>query len=111
MSDTNRELLNDVLSFKYSWPLLAEKLRGIPFSAHESVVVGNPEHVISALERFLAGKLSALDIEEWANIIEMREDIALDERTKEAVWELANPTLTQALTPEVARRIVSTLRA
>lgn len=110
MNDTRRELLNDLLNYKYSWPLLAEKLRSMPFSASSRIVKANPDHVIATLERFLAGELSGLDVEEWANIIEMREDVEFDEKTKEAIWELANPQLTQSLTKEAAREIINDLR-
>lgn len=111
MNDTRRELLNDLLNYRYSWPLLAEKLRSMPFSAAHPIVNATPGHVTAALKRFLGGELSELDVEEWANIIEMREDIEFDEKTKEAVWELANPKLTQSLTEEVARRIIIDLDA
>lgn len=111
MSDIRRELLNDLLNYRDSWPLLAEKLRSVPFSASHRIVRATPGHVTATLKRFLAGELSGLDVEEWANIIEMREDIEFDEKTKEAVWELANPKLTQSLTEEAARRIINDLRA
>lgn len=110
MRDDRKELLDDVLNYKYSWPLLAEKLRGVPFSSPCSVVSVDPHHVVATLERFLGGQISALDVEEWANIIEMREDIGFNGKTKDAVWELANPQLTQALTLDVARRIIKELR-
>lgn len=110
MSDNRRELLDDLLNYKYSWPLLAEKIRGVPFSAPHSLVNAKPDHVTATLKRFLLSELSALDVEEWANIIEMREDIEFDEKTKEAIWELANPKLAEPLTPEVAKRIIKDLR-
>lgn len=111
MSDNRRELLNDLLNYKYSWPLLAEKMHGVPFSSPHSLVNAKPDHVAATLKRFLASELSALDVEEWANIVELREDIEFDEKTKEAIWELANPQLAEPLTAEVAKRIIRDLRA
>src|SRR3546814_10900263 len=49
-------------------------------------------------------------VEDWANAVEMREDIELgnqnDAVTLNAIWELANPLITQPLTPAVAKRLI-----
>lgn len=110
MSENRRRILSDVLNFSYSWPVLAERLRSVPVSQDLPLVVVSPEHVVATLNKFLGGELTALDVEEWANILEMREDIGCSGDTKEAVWELANPLLTQALNESGARRIISRLR-
>jgi len=34
------------------------------------------------LKRFLAGECSAKELEGWANLIELREDIELEEKSK-----------------------------
>lgn len=56
---------------------------------------------MTILRRYLEGTLSDKDIETWANLIEAREDICFETRfekqTKEILYELANPTLTQPL--------------
>lgn len=109
MIESRLEILIDVLEHRHSWPVLAERLRLIPFDAPHPLIKAAPRHVISTLERFLSGELSALDVEEWANLIEMREDIEFDAVTKDAIWELANPQLTEQLTISAAKRIVTAL--
>lgn len=67
------------------------------------------QHVISALQRYQSGDLSALVLEAWANAIEGRDDIEFeDAKVGEAVHEIANPVLQGALTevaPDVLRRL------
>lgn len=49
--------------------------------------------VQSVLKRYERGQLDRADIVEWANLIEAREDIAVDEDAAEAIFDLANPVL------------------
>lgn len=54
------------------------------------------EDVLAILARWNAGKLSAQDIEAWANLIEVRDDLdhdPNDELVAAAVFDLANPEL------------------
>lgn len=70
-------------------------------------------HLTNALQRYLKGELSTSEIENWANGIEGREDIYYDPESEqvieEIIYELANPTLTQFLNPERAKKILEIL--
>lgn len=61
----------------------------------------NKKELVSSLCSFLAGK-NAEELEHWANLIEMREDIDLDEEFEklinDIVYKLANPKLEGELT-------------
>lgn len=69
---------------------LAWDYEGRPF-----IVTGS--HVIKVLERFLRGELSAEDVEAWADLVELREDMAYEEgrhsQLKSVIHALANPLL------------------
>ncbi|WP_189375993.1 hypothetical protein [Thermomonas carbonis] len=71
-----------------------------------------PVHAFAVLIRFLAGELSVTDVEDWANAIECREDIGLDQESLMAsvVFELANPLITRPLTRQSATDLVSKLK-
>jgi hypothetical protein len=63
--------------------------------------VVSADDVVSILNRFLADQLSAQDVEDWADAIEVREDIAFDENTdwtQETVHLLSNPSINGAIT-------------
>ncbi len=65
-------------------------------------VVLNREHILNVLCRHLTGEVDASAIELWANLIESREDIIFENGREKwvanAVFELANPLLTEPLT-------------
>lgn len=64
-------------------------------------LVLSKSHLENALEKFINGNLSAAEIENWANSIEGREDIEYKrdeaDQIDSALFELANPLLTQEL--------------
>lgn len=73
------------------------------------------EHIAAVLRRFLAGSLSAIDVETWANGVEGRDDIASTpasaRRTTAIIDELANPALHQPLAPARASALLAELAA
>jgi hypothetical protein len=61
------------------------------------------EHVLSVLRRWRAGELSDREVEDWANLVEMRDDLDHDPDDKAvatAVFILANPVLEGRLSEE-----------
>lgn len=73
------------------------------------------ENIISILERYLQADLTEQEVEDWANAVEMREDIEFgnnnDKITMDAIFELANPALEGELTPETARALIEKMQA
>ena len=86
----------------------------LPWDSDRSLVTLTGADAASILERFARGELSASDVERWANAVEGREDIDFDEghesELREALFELANPLLTEPLTPARAAQWVARLR-
>ncbi|WP_162823664.1 hypothetical protein [Lysobacter sp. TY2-98] len=71
-----------------------------------------PEHIAGVLARFCAGEIAAEDVEDWANAIECREDIALAGAPVErAVFQLANPITTEPITLASAASLVAALHS
>ena len=70
-----------------------------------------PSHIRHALHRYISGELSAQQVEEWANAIECREDIAYEPSSMEGdtIFELANPELTSQLNPTRAKELLQLL--
>lgn len=68
--------------------------------------------IASVLNGFLAGQLDAGAVEEWANLVECREDITFERREEEtvadAIFDLANPAL-QGPLGEIAPRVMARL--
>jgi hypothetical protein len=77
----------------------------------EPIIVLHLGDIISALRKYIEGGITEVDIENWANTIECREDIEYEEIHKdiisELIHELANPTLTTRLTVPRAKHLIS----
>lgn len=82
---------------------LARGLTGFPWDVDEPLVTLTPDHVADVLRRYLAGALSDADVERWADLLEVRDDVHFDDSGEEAVSDvinlLANPLLHGPLTP------------
>jgi hypothetical protein len=61
------------------------------------------------LDLYLGSTIRGSDVEEWAEAIEGRDDVGYEgdaaDMLREAVFELANPDLTNQLVPERAREL------
>lgn len=75
----------------------------------EPLLVLTAEHFISIMDRFLSGQLSADQVEEWAENLEQREDVAFSSERKEILDEmlfcLANPSINYEITRESIGRL------
>ena len=91
---TAREpLLNELQTFGWDW-------------TEEPLLVIRPGHVISALNRFLSGSVSAAQLEEWACIFEVREDVGFETKElKTLIFRIANPILEGAITAESIQKM------
>lgn len=91
-----------------------KNLNNEPWDYTGQGVMLTKQHIINALRRYIDGQLSEIEIEQWANQIEGREDIYPDPsfatNIEEVIYELANPYLTETLTIERALNIQNTLK-
>lgn len=66
--------------------------------------------LIDVLEAVTEGRMTAHDAVEWAEFLELRDDITFLDRTAvDVVFEIANPDLSGPLTPEHSRSLVARL--
>jgi len=64
------------------------------------------------LSRFIAHELSAFQVEDWANVIECRDDIDLSGESQEfaeIILRLANPSLHEPISIKLANEILNDL--
>jgi tRNA(His) 5'-end guanylyltransferase len=91
--------LESLLSLDASLVEAQAALSAFPWDSDKELVSLESRHLVSALTRYVNDELNERQIEEWANAIECREDIAFDASTaRECLHELANPLLEQPLT-------------
>ena len=71
-------------------------------------------HIGDMLRRFMSDQISRDDVEQWADLIEVRDDIAFDptreSEIRQAIHELANPVLFGSLDIEMAGTLLRSLQ-
>ena len=103
------EVLDALINLRKPLPEISEFLIHFPWNSEESLVL-EVAQIRRVLERYLSGEISESFVEDWANLIECRDDISFDERNsnliKELMHTLANPYLTRRLTHNRAKFLI-----
>lgn len=109
--ESRESILKALLWFTRAIKDIARDLSVYGWDAPRPLVVLGVIHVSSTLNRFLAGELSSMQVEDWANCIECRDDIEYDPSSAVglALHELANPVLTCSLTRQSAAALLASL--
>lgn len=106
MMSERKKALEALLAFEQSLELHRTALAAFSWDADTELAFLLPSHIANVLNRFVAGRMAATEVEAWANAIEGRDDIgfesASEQLLRELLHELANPLLTQSLTRERA---------
>lgn len=104
------EALEDLVRLRRPVAEAIAQMRSFPWDADEELVTLGPTELRGVLRRFLDGQLTPDQLEDWANAVEGREDIAFEPpMTLDLVSELANPALHRTLTPENVHDILTRL--
>lgn len=111
---TRIELLDALLAARTPLAPLAVGLAQFAWNSPPLVVLRRA-HVASLLQRFLAGEVQAGFVREWADLVEMRDDIEFEKGHSDvltdALFTLATPEAQGPLDAEVARSLASRLTA
>lgn len=79
------------------------RLAEFPWDSDAELVNLAPEDFHHVLSLFKQGSLSVVEVENWANALECRDDVGISAPlVQELLYELANPLLTQPLSSERA---------
>lgn len=115
MSDNRNETLRHLIGLDRPLRDVADDLDRFPFGCAPSdeVELGRGD-AASVLERYVAGRLHAQQVEEWARLIDGREDIRLepadDHALADLIFVLAHLSPADPLTPGAARFWLARLR-
>lgn len=108
------DVLKSLLAFDEPIEVLESQLAKFEWDSEDALGILSRRHSVEVLKRFLDGALSAADVENWANLIEGRDDINFEPNgadvIKELIHELANPILTRELTHASAKEWITRLK-
>ena len=95
-------ILQDILNFEGDIRDLKKELDKYPFDSKYPLIIINSKTVCAILKKTISGIISFDDLEEWANIVECRDDVDFEnENIQEIIFELANPELNEQLSLEL----------
>ena len=106
-------ILKDLVSFSKPINELSNMLSQLDWDYEGQPFIVNASEIKSALKRFLAGECTAQELEDWANLVECREDLEFEEKQFEAIENvidcLANPVLQGEITPASCEDLLGSL--
>lgn len=95
------EALDALINLRKPLTEISESLIQFPWGSEELVIL-DANQIKCVLEQYLSGEISESLVEDWANLVECRDDIGLNKKDnnliKELMHALANPYLTGRLT-------------
>jgi hypothetical protein len=96
------KILQELVTFSQPLELIAKELSQFDWDYDGKPYIIKPIHIVNVLNRFLFGDLTAKELEDWANLIECREDLEYHksnyEQLDKIISELANPEIDGELT-------------
>ena len=107
--EMRRKTLQDLIELRKPLAELRAILAEFEWDCDQELVQLERQHLADVLKRYISGEISAEEVEKWANLIECRDDIDYAE-VAEFLHVLANPLLTDVLTPSVGAALMDKLK-
>ena len=74
-----RDLLADLVELRRAPTMAAAAVRGLPWDSDGELVTLVRANAIGLLQRYIRGELTPSDLEMWADAVEARDDIGLEQ--------------------------------
>ena len=108
--DTRKKILEELVSLSRDIKDIKSDLNQFSWDSEEELYTISKNDIMSMLSRYLSSEIDNIQLEDWANIIEGREDIGYEnEDIEEIILELSNPVLYGDMSFEHANMILSKL--
>jgi hypothetical protein len=100
-----KELVQALVRYELPIEPVLERLATFGFDSTPLVTL-RAKDVVAMLSRYLEGELTAEQVTDWADQLEVRDDVEAEapyrDQIKEWIFQLANPNLTEGVTIELA---------
>ncbi|MCG9881828.1 MAG: hypothetical protein MH472_14630 [Bacteroidia bacterium] len=107
---TRKEILTDLILYRKELGTIQEELSIFAWDCNTPIVILTNTEIKEVFENYLNDNISNEELEDWANAIEMREDIGFDpDKIKEIIFNIANPILTESISKEKIELYIANL--
>lgn len=110
---TRQQHLNALVNLNQPLSTILPILKILPWDSNQAIITLKKDHLIHILNQYLNYSLSAIDLENWANAIECREDITYETEGEDfindIIFDLANPILNAPISPELVKQYITQL--
>lgn len=88
------EILSDLVELKRPLGLIQNDLKKLEWDSDQELKIVTQNQLIKNIKYFINNPEGMELMEQWADLVECREDLGFEnERTKEAIHNMANPVL------------------
>jgi hypothetical protein len=105
-ANDRQEALRNLIRLRTPAVDIAKQLRAFSWDSDEPLVTFTRSDCQHVLDTYLSGDLDEHGVEEWANVVESRDDIGFEAEgetlLKDFVFQMANPVIANPLTHELA---------
>lgn len=107
--ENRKSLLERVVRYELPIEDTLVLLRAYGWGSDEELVRLTVADAVAILERYLAGELTGRQVQHWAELLELRDDLGYappqDDELRRLLFVLANPEVNESLSPSLARRL------
>jgi hypothetical protein len=105
------EIAKDIISLNGDVNKLHEELSQYPWDIEVPIVHITNFDVLNILNKAVSGQLSFVELEDWANVIECRDDFSFEsEGLQEIIFQLANPLLHGGMSHHMVDKLIQELQ-
>lgn len=97
-------LSKDLVALRRPIPEIVNRLREYSWDVDHPVLFVTAADVARVLKAYPSGEISADTVSEWADALEMKEDIEHDERLAQFFLEASSPEIFEPVSESFARR-------
>lgn len=106
-------ILSSLLNFSKNIDEIRIELQSLPWDYDGSPVIFSRSHILNILLRFLRKEVNEIEVENWANLIEGREDIDFEngysDELSQMIYQLSNPELERKLDIDTCKEMIDIL--
>ncbi len=115
MDISRREtLVRKVVEYDGSPSSKFDEIRSFGWDCETELVILSAGNIRNVLKKYSIGEITDTEVREWANFIERRDDIGLDEKQNkvldEVIFWLANPEINYEINETLVQRINEALK-